>query len=415
MRSDLEILKNLYQPILEEISVQAPALKGSLNNEGFWDYFNKLILDVKHTGNELTNLLHSYKVAKADYYTNQLEQIRDEYLSLLATDYIAGNSNPTTELLIKTQYAPFIDELAFQEDIKAAITISERARLKNDLSTIDEAMNFEIADEEIAAAFKGIEKQNERDDLKRKMKELARAEQPVIEESGSRLFRLEGDGTSYSQSDKQDILTEASKRKTISLSFVKYAVAACFVGAMIWFGIKFYDAGSKVNNTEVAKIDSPTRPVTKAKPVFAKVEWSENFIPMQTETGMGFADVGSAEKLPIIIQNVVPRIQSIEEYLEKPQTDTSETALRAIAKEELESLKTLSTSYIFDGHKLQLFQALDAQLQNSVIKTADKKYYLMSGDSFYQLTISTQQQNLNKITDSQLIEKLERIVFDNKN
>ncbi len=425
MRSDLEILKSLYQPILEEISVQAPALKGSLNNEEFWDYFNELILDVKHTGNELTNLLHSYKVAKAEYYTNQLEQIRAEYLSLLAIGYIRGNNTPTTELLIKTQFAPFLEELAFQKDIIITVTISERSRLKNYFSIIDEVINFDIANEEITAAFKGLNKKNERNSLKRQFNELEKGEELVYKEDSRSMSLVEEPTTTYGQTEKLAVPFEKRKTKTISLSFLKYAAAACFIGAMVWIGVKFYDTGSTRDNTEVAKIDVPAVPDAKIKPAFAEVEVTENIIPLQTETGMGFADVGSIKKLPIVIQNVMPRIQSIEDYLNKPQTCTSETTLRDTlvevikeqtgAVEELELLLRLSKSYIFDGEKLQLFQTFNAHVQNSVIKTADKKYYLMSGNNFYQLTISKQQQDLNKITDSQLIEKLERIVFDNKN
>jgi hypothetical protein len=411
MRRDIEILKSIYLPEIEEMYSFDPSLKTSIQQDAFWEYFNSILFDSK----EIANFLYIYKVARADYFIDRLEQRKNEYISYLASDYCNGETNPTIELLLEMQFIPFMDEVAFQKDLKKAITISENEKLKKRLSLMDEAASFEITDDEITAAFQLFEKKNEHEELKKKMREWDSAEQPVFEESSGKLYRLEGDRTSYSPSDKPTPLNLLkSNTKTISLSFIKYAAAACFVGAMIWLGIKFYDAGSKVNNTEVAKIDSPTRPVTKAKPVFAKVEWSENFIPMQTETGMGFAYGGSAEKLSIIIQNVVPRIQSIEDYLNKPQTDTSETTLRTIAREELESLRKLSIHYIFDGKKLQLFQTINAQVQNSVIKTADKKYYLMSGDSFYQLIISEQQQDLNKITDSQLIEKLERIVFDNE-
>lgn len=408
MRSDIEILKRLYLPEIEEMYSSAPDLKAVVSNNAFWEYFNKIVFDTT----EITNFLNSYRVATADYFISRLEERKNEYISHLASDYCNGETNPTIELLLKMQFIPFMDEVAFQKDIKKAITISENEKLKRKLSLMDEAASFEITDSEIADAFQLFEKKNEYEGLKKKMNEWDKAEQPAFSKSEHIYFQLSTSDSEYVKESGSEIRKE---RKTISLSFVKYAAAACFVGAMIWFGIRFYNTGSKAGNTEVAKVESPTIPDASIRPVFAKVELSENVIPVQTEIGMGFADVGSVKKLPIVIQNVVPRIQSIEEYLNKPQTNTSETALKAIAKEELGSLRKLSTSYVFDGKKLHLFHTLDPNVQNSVINTTDKKYYLVSGDNFYRLTISNQEQELNKITDTELIEKLERIVFENKN
>ncbi|MCF8450016.1 MAG: hypothetical protein K9G49_09130 [Taibaiella sp.] len=404
MRRDIELLQQIIGPEL--------ALAGGshiLGYETFWVKLNDLLLSPRLQANDLLTLLHDFKVDSAkQLFSGKINDFRHQYVDALANDYLSGFASPTLELLIKTQYAPLLNEIAFKRDLKSAITITERARLTKKLSLTDEELLFDLSDSEMASAFGKIDKKKEQEDIMKKMREWDKEETPAYANNEHISYQVNEPATEYSAASKKET-------KRIPLSFIKYAAAACFIGAMVWIGVSFYDTGSDRDNTEVAKVDAPAVPGAKIKPAFAEVELSENIIPVQTETGMGFADVGAVKKLPIVIQNVVPRIQSIEDYLNKPQADTSETTLRAIAKEELESLRRLSTSYIFDGEKLQFFQTLDAHVQNSVIKTADKKYYFMSGDNFYQLTISKQQQDLNKITDSPLIEKLERIAFDNKN
>lgn len=404
MRRDIELLQQIIGPEL--------ALAGGshiLGYETFWVKLNDLLLSPRLQANDLLTLLHDFKVDSAkQLFSGKINDFRHQYVDALANDYLSGFASPTLELLIKTQYAPLLNEIAFKRDLKSAITITERARLTKKLSLTDEELLFDLSDSEMASAFGKIDKKKEQEDIMKKMREWDKEETPAYANNEHISYQVNEPATEYSAASKKET-------KRIPLSFIKYAAAACFIGAMVWIGVNFYDTGSKSDNTEVAKVDSPAMQSAKTRPVFAKVVASENIIPLQAETGMGFADAQSVKKLPIVIQNVAPRIQSIEDYLNKPQTDTSETTLRAIAKEELESLRRLSTSYIFDGEKLHLFQTLGAHVQNSVIKTADKKYYFMSGDNFYRLIISKQQQELSKITNSQLVEKLERIVFDNKN
>lgn len=400
MTRDIEILKSLFLPEIEELYPVAPDLKTSVQQEAFWSYINVILFDSK----EIVSFLQSYKIGKSDYIISQFEQLRKEYVASLASEFCNGETNPTVELLLKSQYKPFIDEVTFQKELKQAVIITEREKLKKRLSLMDEATSFEITDSEITSAFQLLEKKNKYESLKKKMKEWDKTERPAYANNENIYFQLNEPKVNYIPSKKNS--------KIIPLSFTKYAVAACFIGAMAWIGIKFYNNQPKENI--LAKNNSDSLKAVQVKPEFAKVEMTQYVLPIVNETGLGFGKTAKIEKINIAIQDVTPRIVSIEAFLNTPKIDTSERTLRTNAAEELESLKKLSTSYIFDGVTLHLFRTIDAHVQNIIIKTSDKEYYFKAGDSFYYLININKQEEFKKVTDEVLIDKLERIVFDNE-
>jgi hypothetical protein len=424
MRGDLEILKSVYLPLLEEVSSFAPAFGENLDKESFWDYFNNLLLDAKNTGKELEDLLLSYKVAKIDYFTDQFAQLKNEYISYLAAIYCNGESNPTIELLQKTQYAPFIDEIAFQKDLRTAITITERARLKKKLALTDDEITFDISDREIASAFAELEKKKERDELKRKMQEWDKTEQPAFSDNKRLFFQLIDSDVEYARESKKETVNET---KRIPLSFIKYAVAACFVGAMVWIGVRFFNnqptehnlASNEMNyhrlteqNHASNKIDTiKSQPIISAAPEFAKVDIIVNSLPLMQESGLGYGPSAKAN-IKLIVTNLEPRIASLEKYINS-QAATKKNVL-ASAQGELDSLKKLTGSYTFDGKSLQLFSTANKNSKKGVLRTSDNHYYYRVGDQFFALQVSSKPMPLAKFNDKPIIDKLERIIFDNE-
>ncbi len=75
----------------------------------------------------------------------------------------------------------------------------------------------------------------------------------------------------------------------------------------------------------------------------------------------------------------------------------------------------MSGSYLFDGKTLHLFTPLDTHIENNIIKTDGGKFYLKEGKNYFQFKKTVEPLKLNRVTDKELIENLERIVFDAKN
>ena len=406
MRRDIEILKSLYLPEIEEIYPFAPGLKTSIQQDAFWDYFNTILFDSK----EIANFLYSYKVAKAEHFISRFEQLKKEYISYLASDYCNGETNPTIELFLKIQFNPFIEEVTFQKEIKQAITITEHERLKRKLSLIDEAAAFEITDNEITSAIQLLEKKKEYEKLKEKMKEWDIAEQTSKLSNANIYYQLRDNKAAT------DFKAEQSRKpsKIVPLSFIKYAVAACFVGAMVWIGAMFYNSQPKENNLAGNKSDSLKVPATIApQPEFAKVDVSENILPLMKEHGLGYAPVTT--KIRIVINDLQPRITSMEKYIADKSHGTSDSGkVNSSVQYEMDSLRKLTKNYTFDGKSLQLFTAPDNHLKNTVLKTTDNHYYYREGDHFFTLQQADKPTPFVKVTDKAIIDKLEKVVFDNE-
>jgi len=401
IRKDIEILKKLFTPAIEELSQFAPAWKQSVLEETFWDNLNLILFDNSKT----SDFLQKQGIAKADYFLDRFKELRKEYISNLANEYCSGGTNPTIERLLNTGYKLFIDEVSFQQNLKMAVTISEMGQLKKKLSLLDARAAFEIGDNEIFSAFELTQKKNEHEAIKGKMLEWDKNFASIGNMSNV---------ISISNTTLSNQSSSARRKKTISLTFIRYAAAACFVGVMVWIGVKIYNQ-PKENNIVANKSDTlKISPTTPPRPEFAKVETAAIAVPIVKETGIGFAQFQKEVKLKIVVEDVTPRIQSIEKYLSVIVNDTNQTAYRANAAHELDSLKRLTASYIFDGTALRLFASLDVHHKNAVIKTADKQYFLTDGNNFYFIKNTPKPLPLIKVTDSAMKEKLERLIFDMK-
>jgi hypothetical protein len=401
IRKDIEILKKLFSPVIEELSQLVPAWKQSVLEETFWDNLNLILFDNTKT----SDFLQKQGIPKADYFLDRFKELRKEYISNLANEYCSGATNPTVERLLNSGYKLFIDEVSFQQNIKQAVTISEMDHLKKKLSLLDARAAFEIGDKDIIAAFELAQKKNEHEAIKEKM--LAWGKTTPSLANKPNVIPINNTSQAHQRNSPP-------ARKTISLTFIRYAAAACFVGVMVWIGVKFYNQ-PKENNIVAIKSDTlKTPPVASPKPQFAKVETATIAVPIVKETGIGFAQSQKEVKLKIVVEDVAPRIQSIERYLSNVANDTNQTEYRAAAIHELDSLKRLAVSYTFDGTALRLFASLDVHHKNAVVKTADKQYFLTDGNNFYFIKNTPEPLELIKSIDPAVKEKLERLIFNMK-
>jgi len=401
IRKDIEILRKLFLPTIEELSELAPLWKQSIHEEAFWGHLNTILFDDRAT----SDFLQELGVQEADRFRDRFSELRGEYISNLAGEYCSGATNPTIERLLSTSYKPFIDEVSFQRQLKQAITISELDHLKKKLSLLDARAVFEIEDEEIISAFELSQKKSGHDVIKAKMIDWDKK----IPSHGNKPVVIPITNTSQSPQE-----SPGPGRKAMPLTFITYAAAACFVGVMVWVGIQFYN--QPIENNVIAHVPDTLKisPAAVLRPEFAHVEESATVVEVVKETGIGFATSQKKLKVNILIQDLAPRIQSIETYLNNAANDTTQAAFRAAAAHELDSLKQLVGSYTFDGASMQLFANRDSHGKNTIIKTADKQLYLTRGNDFYFIKNTPLPLKLTEITDNALKEKLERLIFEMK-
>jgi hypothetical protein len=215
MRHDLEILKELFLPLLEEIATYSPKLAGELaGGVAFWAHFNGVVLQ---GGAALRELLTGYGAKDVA----ACENLCVEYLSYMAICYCAGQTNPTVEMLLQSHNDDFAGEVSFQKDMLAAIALAGRKAMKAELEQAAEFAGADVAGEEITAAFTTIHRDAMRNDLRKQMKQWDE-EAPAHKEPEQR-----------------------KKRKAIPLLFVRFAAAAAvFTGGIIGV-VKVYEHNNR--------------------------------------------------------------------------------------------------------------------------------------------------------------------------
>ncbi len=255
-------------------------------------------------------------------------------------------------------------------------------------------LDFEIADPEITSAFQAIERKA----LKEQMK--AWDQESVVEHKQIKL--------------KPTVSKVEKKTKSIPLSFIRYAFAACFVGTMVWIGVKFYNSQPKENNLAVNKPDTTkSLPVVTSVPEFAKADVKESIQPLMQEHGLGFAQ--KTANITIKVTNLKPRIASIEKYIaEKGAGTNTQDKMYSSIQSELDSLKRFIACYTFNGKSLQVIINADDNLKTDVLKASDNHYYYKEGDHYFTLLFTDKPLPFITVTDKPLIDKLDKIEFDNK-
>lgn len=179
MRHDLEILKELYLPALQEIADIYPKMEQDIDRgEVFWLELNEMLLaaDMRE---RLSAFISGYGTLNTDHYLAYFTSQRAEFLSYLATYHLSGQSAPTIDVLLQRGDVAFAEEVAFQKDMMAAIAAVGRMELKRELEQAEEHAEMEVSGAEIAAAFSAIEGSPAHVNLREQLQQWEAEEQPA--------------------------------------------------------------------------------------------------------------------------------------------------------------------------------------------------------------------------------------------
>ena len=278
----------------------------------------------------------------------------------------------------------------------------ERKRIKTELPKTFDKLSFQLSDDAIALAIT----KKERETLKEKMN--AWDEQLVTSE----------ESPVYSVSAKKET-------KVISLSWIKYAAAACIV---LTAGIMYFKFNTDNNLVQPGDTDVVTAPVKKEtitpeipSEALAEVATVSNNATV-IESGMGVA----SNTIKITENNQKARMASIvtaiEKYRQLLENEFAENKVGVNARvkvleiknslqNELALLKEREKQYIFDGKVLILYVSTTAK-ENTIVLYEDT-YYLKKDADYFKLTVATAPQLYKKISDTNLINNLDDILSEN--
>jgi hypothetical protein len=395
MKTAIAIVQNIILPQLEKDS----KFSEEKVDAAFWEKFTTDLLHFEEDAKPIYGSIYSLELANAEKIIDKLPNIHAQFLKELAESYVLGEPLEATDYLLKTNNATFAKEIDFLKAMQQAIKSVERKRIKADLPKSYERLTFELSETDLA----NVTKKKGREDLKEKFKnwdaELEEQEYvPVV--------------AMLANENKNEKQT-----KVISLSWMKYAAAASIIIAAGIFYLKNTDTDLiPIENTVVTKeevkdkIQHQINPPTVEAIALAPIETTSKTLTLLQAGTLGFT-TSKKEKITINFKDASSRIASLEKII-----DTSKTIDSKILSQyntELASLKTQKNKYMFDGEKLTLFMKNDIT-EYSVFFTEDQTYFLKKGSGFYHLKISKAALPLEKVSNVETIEILEKISFENE-
>lgn len=404
MKLAIDIVQSLLLPKLEKDA----SFDANQTNIAFWETFTTTFLDFERDAKPVYASIYSLGMKDAEKIISKLDTIYISFIKELAENHVLGISSEAIDYLITSKNSTFEKEVYFFTDLKNAITKVERKRIKTELPNAFDKLSFQLSDDAIALAIK----KKEREALKEKMnawdEQLVNSEESLV----------------YSVSAKKET-------KVISLSWIKYAAAACIV---LTAGIMYFKFNTDTNLVQPGDTNVVTAPVKKdntSKGIITAEIPSEALAEVASvtnnasiiESGMGVA----SNTIKITENNqkarMVSIVNAIEKYRQLLEKEFSENKVSVNSRvNELESkisslqkewalLKEREKQYVFDGKALVLYVSNTAK-ENTIVLYEDT-YYLKKDADYFKLTIAKAPQLYKKISDTNLINNLDDILSEN--
>jgi hypothetical protein len=251
----------------------------------------------------------------------------------------------------------FISNQKFINHLPRATTLLGRELLIDQLIDNKNADQL-IPDRMIEAALK----KKSRDELRRNFKEWS-AENEYAKTGYTR--QAARNKISYSSSEP-----EIEGRGSRKFSYIKYLVAAFFIGVMAVIGFNNYNNGYDFEDRQYV---------------------STSYKTIQRNTGLGFA--GNKDSNSITVQ-----IFDFNKAIVSNKSVSDRLALH---------------SYLFSDNELKLVLE-DSNVKTEVVELEQSVFYLKLNKEFFKIETSDDFKNLEKLNDQKTIEQLDRILFENE-
>ncbi len=403
MKLATDIVQNLLLPKLEKDS----NFDTNKIDTAFWEALASALLDFEKDAKSTHNLIYSLELNDSERIITKLKSIYTSFIKELAENHVLGISSEAINYLISSENKAFKNDVDFFTNLKNAIKKIERKRIKEELPAAYDRLTYEITEDEIESVIR----KKERESLKEKMKTWDKE---------------------LSSSDNTPVYSiDNNKSKVIQLSWIKYAAAACVVIAA---GIFFFKQSTNSNSNFIQSNDDNfvVSPVKKRAIEAASMknivediqsvkieEITVNTVNLNVlKNDYGFAP--DKQKIKIVVNDQINRILSlnkaIKQYnrlLKDRKYQPQYNKLKILISEhetELKKCKYLESKYLFDGKVLTLY----AKLKGVQLLEYDGDFYLKRDTNYYKLIISKQPQLFKKITDSNVLEALEKIIVNNE-
>lgn len=391
MQKAINIAQNI---VLPELQLDSSFDSGKASVP-FWVSFTKALLDFETDQKPIYAAIYSLELNNAEAIISILPNIYKTFISEIAERYVHGETLQETEHLIATKNPTFQEQITFFKTLENVVKKVERKQIKSELPKLYDKLTFEIPEDTIEATIK----KKSREDLRKKFEhwnqEIAQTDVIPLE-------------TNLQKEDSKDLNKTDTKSKVFQLSYIKYAVAACFViGFSIWFFNDQSNPGNFILPSES----------------LAEVSIEAKSVSVLENKGLGFAS--EAEQVTIIENQQGERITSItkaiETYQERIEKEVSSQDSQANLEQlntridtlqgELNKLKEREKQYCFNTKELNVY--VSATNNTYQVIQMDSLFYLMKNKQLYKLRPSENPIPYSNVQDSLIINQIDDILFKN--
>ena len=382
-------------------SIAPMFLKGFLND--------LKVLFIYEPENE-TKLISIAKSMGASKHIEALKEIQQQFYSQLGEIYLNGETNHDIEELLKVHNQRFLNEVSFQSDLQSSFILNDRESLKKKFGELDKA--YDISSSEMEDAFKHIERER----FKEHFEEIDFEEYQLAGMVNNMV-------TKTSLANEGEAISNKAEEKVKRLNWKRLAIAASVVGLVLISTILIINNNKSAN--EIAKNDNKNGAIVnkvdsnlpnkdsenKANELLAdnKLKYKEIQMPVLKEQSLGFS--AKEEKITIRFFDAKERIAELEKSTNSLMRDGKDSESKGI-KNQIDSLQSLNNKYTFDGKTITLYMPNAIKVES--FKLTDK-YFIKIDGNVYHIIKSLKPTVINKVTDKNILEKIDEIDFKQNN
>jgi hypothetical protein len=396
MKKSEQILKSILLPQLEKDNHFE-----KLNlNDAFWEACTSGFIVYEKDAKVIYELIYALELNNAEIVIKKLSTLHNQFIKELAEMHVLGLKEEAIEKLIDNKSSEFATQVQYFQTVKGVITKLERERIKKELPIAYEKATFEIPENDLEAVIKKTEREN----LKKKFKQW---DEEIEADEALQTVPSE---------KKKPIQKEV---KVIRLDWLKYAVAACvIITAGIWL---YQDNKSVVIPTENNIVNTEEDTINaKEKEIVPEpstdIVYSSKTIKtrVQYPIDMGFTETSQTKHINITFRDATASVHKLKAKLIESEKENQENNNKINAlKNQIKLLENQIGKYEFDEKELVIY-ASDVNPKIEILSEDEKTFFIKKQNKYFKIFFTKKPSNFEEVKDLNLIEKLEKINFENE-
>ncbi|PDS22363.1 hypothetical protein [Flavobacterium branchiophilum] len=377
------IIRTIQNAFLNELQADKYFTEKGIS-DSFWEDLTNDLIGFQEDAKPIYTKIYSLNLENSEAIISKVPDFYALLIDEVAEKYVLDSTFQGAMYFIETKKPLFLKQVAYFKTLQHVITKVERNNLKLDLENGAEHLNFSVSEEEVEQVIKAQERQA----LKKKFAQWDKELEPTTPE-----------------------IEPKKQTKVISLSWLKYAVAACLV---LGLGFWLFET-----NTPVPETDNNTIVTTKPKDTTSKSPLENTNIPeevivyetksihskLQHPSELGYTATDEVATIKIIYKDASKQINKLTQQLKIKQDKSIENQLNI--------LKQQQGKYEFNG-KIVMVYTNDFKMKIAVLTLDGKEFYVKKNENYFRIYFTKLPTDFAPVNDENSLDQLEKISFENE-